>query len=249
MQAAAKTDPLATFWQQEERHGSTLVATIDDSLSALTAAMSTAAPLPAALASTATTILHGNVPAPWAQIWSGPSEPLPFLRATANRVSACRTFSTSHANPAALKSTPLPLTQVFSPLGLLSAVRQLCAHAQGVSVDTLVLRNSWNLDDLAGHCSYPLTVTGLHLEGAAFDGQLLTAVGRFAPAATPLPPVTLAWVAGGSAELFGGQQALKMPVYSRANREVELLELDFPVRSTVSISELVLAGAAAFVGT
>jgi hypothetical protein len=41
---------------------------------------------------------------------------------------------------------------------------------------------------------------------------------------------------------------LEIPVYFRTGREVDLLELEFPVRSLSAVNELVLAGAAAFIG-
>jgi hypothetical protein len=116
-----------------------------------------------------------------------------------------------------------------------------------VSVDALVLRNATDLSAVS--CACPLVVTGMHLEGAAFDGRVLTAVARNAPAATPLPPVALAWVVAGASEgQLEGVPTLKIPVYSRTDREVELLELEFPARSASAVNELVLAGAAAFIG-
>jgi Dynein heavy chain C-terminal domain len=264
-QGGDAADPIAALLVQEQRRGAALIATIDESLASCSAALAatptqsspTAALPPLAPAATAlmAALVRGETPARWSKEWdSGPEAPLQFMRAVAARVSGAAELAARHAagRLIANEASPVPLCELFEPLGLLSTLRQVAAQRAGVSVDALVLRNAPSLAELPGSvgdgAGAAICVSGLALEGAVFDGRVLGHVAADAPATAPLPPLALGWVPLDAAPAARqAQGSVALPVYARRDRQCLLLELDVPVRGAALTQELVLAGAAAFV--
>jgi len=70
----------------------------------------------------------------------------------------------------------------------------LYAHRDyGMALDELQLACSWSKSGLPG-ARLPVTLIGLQLEGATFDGLRLLPNGADSPSITLAPPCTIAWM-------------------------------------------------------
>ena len=70
----------------------------------------------------------------------------------------------------------------------------LYAHRDyGMALDELQLACSWSKSGLLG-AHLPVTLVGLQLEGATFDGLRLLRNGADSPSITMAPPCTISWM-------------------------------------------------------
>lgn len=240
-------DPVAAFLAREQARCTDIAAAVDASMADVCALLQHSRDARASDAAAAiTALLQDRTPEHWQSTWEGPNEAKAFMSALAQRASGCTELARRHAAGALLGNLEaVPLHHLFDPHGLISTLRHVCAARRGVSIDALVLRNAWSMQELAGTCEAPLAVGGIAIEGAVFDGRALAHVSSGDPETAPLQNVVLGWVAGGPQGVHAGSFAL--PLYASRARERLLLHLHVPSRSHTQARELTLAGAAAFV--
>eukprot|EP00892_Ulva_mutabilis_P012055 jgi/Ulvmu1/9221/UM005_0321.1 len=259
-QAAGASDPLAAFLAAQQRLGDTLTAAIDQSLSGLAAALASDAVPARDVVATAEQLMCGRVPDAWDSLWEGPADPLEYIKAAAARAAATPELKQAHADGRLVGGSTQPVAAgvLFSVPAFVSALRQCAARAARVRVDALQLQTVWNPARLPPAAaavvgSTGAALTGLLLEGAVFDGSMLTATTDETAPQTELPVVTLAWLPHDLGKLVHDSKpasgaAFDLPLYTCRDRRVMILHITVPVRNAVANQDLVLAGAAAFVG-
>lgn len=141
----------------------------------------------------AAALLRDSVPDAWDRVWEGPDNPTDYCRAAVSRAASIESFwvprflstptissSTSSGTGGVLsleqwRSTPLDLHQLFRPAALLNALRQQAARTSGAALDALRLAATCDVRRLpTGVLAVPLA--GVMLQGAAFDGERLSAL-------------------------------------------------------------------------
>ena len=134
-----------------------------------------------ATAATGAALLAGTIPSDWAERWEqGPQKPLAWLRGLVHRITALRRWSSDALRGELLTasaSSPLRLSELFSPGTFLNALRQASARRLGCSMDALRLVSAWERSRLSSSdAPLSITVEGLLMQGAAFEaGQLAEA--------------------------------------------------------------------------
>lgn len=282
IQDSAEGDAVTAFLLAEQRTGDDLVSAIDSILLPIRNAMESGdlghsngnlhttayASTPRTIAAHVATLMKGEIPAEWENLWQGPPDPLEFIQAATSRVRALKRLLVSHtqeypligtSNATALhhRQAPVSICSFFSPGAFVSTLRQAAARAVAVSVDTLTLVTSWKPENLPSAAHQAIVrggvqVSGMVLEGATFDGVALSAAPAGSPPRASVPPVTLVWVlpdvAKEAAEsTLDGVNVLPVPVYLRSDRRSPVVQLAMPVRNRTTRQDFVIAGAAAFV--
>jgi len=276
---AEPSDPIAAFLTLETRLAGSLVAALAATLTALRAVLSGSQPLTSQALRDGADLLAGGVPAQWDALWEGPDAPLEYVAAVFCRCApqaqargagadtvparaaaphdarACRAkavvaMHAEHAGGRFLRA-PVALHHFFSPGTFLSTVRQAAARQLGAPTDSLALFNSWEPADFAGRCPVTVTVTGLVMEGAKFDGRSVELMAASDAATALLRPVTFAWLpahdpSGARTASVFGDAAVEVPVYASVMRQRALFNLQLPAQTDAMREQLVLAGAAAF---
>lgn len=260
VQGTEISDPLDSFLAAQQRLGDTLTTLIDKSLSGLSTALSANRTPPRDVVATAEQLMSGKVPDAWESLWEGPSDPLEYLKAVATRVTATPELmqALSHGKMVGSNAQAVAAGSLFSLAAFVSALRQRTARLAQVRVDTLQLLTVWHPDRLPAGASAAITasgaaVKGLLLEGASFDGTVLTATASGTASQSELPVVTLAWVPQDLAKLVQDSKGvsdgvLELPLYKSCDRRAMILQLMLPVRGSSAKQDFVLAGAAAFIG-
>lgn len=284
LQHAAESDAVTAFLLAEQRTGDDLVSAIDSILLPIRSAADSrdsssasgdmhtnaCAPPPRSIAAHVATLMKGELPSKWENLWQGPPDPLEFIQAATSRVRALKRLLVSHTQECPLigvsnatamhpKRPPVSICAFFSPGAFVSTLRQAAARAEAVSVDTLTLVTSWRPEGLPPVARQAIAkggvhVSGISLEGAMFDGAALSAAASGAPPRASVPAVTLVWVLPDVAKevaesTLDGVNVLPVPVYLRSDRRSPVLHLAMPVRNQSLRQDFVIAGAAAFVSS
>jgi hypothetical protein len=282
-QHAEAQDAVTAFLLAEQRAGDDLVAAIDSILcpicSAIDASTSSlhadgmplnASTPPRSVSTHIATLMKGELPVEWENLWPGPLEPLAFIQAATSRVRALKRLLTSHTEENSLIGSgrlvglqqefePVSMCSFFSPGAFVSTLRQAAARSAGVSVDTLTLVTAWRPEGLPRAAQQAVAeggvrVSGISLEGATFDGSNLAATAAGAPPRAAIPPVTLVWVLPEIAEqaaenTLEGRSVLPVPLYLRDDRRIPILQIPMPIRNQALKQDFVIAGTAAFVSS
>ena len=228
--AGAGGGPVGEFVAFERAMGARLVERIHATLGGLARVLRGAdTHLPPAALQAGTALLADRVPDAWERAWEGPASAAAYCAAVVRKAAALERWQ-GLAEAGRLLGTPLDLGHLFRPKTFLNALRQHAAREQRVPMDDLVLATAWD-----GRAPGPvhMTVTGLQIQGAAFDGARLSPVAADTPAALGLPDATVAFVpgaaqgaAGGAAS--GGKATLGVPFYTSADRSRLLTGLQVP---------------------
>lgn len=282
IRCAAERDAVTAFLLAEQRTGDDLVSAIEATLFPIRTAIDacTSSPTgdmhthactlpPRSVAAHIATLMKGELPAEWENLWQGPPEPLEFIQAATARVRALKRLLESHTAECPLiggargtglqQQQPVSISTFFSPGAFVSTLRQAAARAVGVSVDALTLVTSWRPEGLPPAAQQAIAtggvqVSGIALEGATFDGSALAAAAAGAPPRASVPPVTLVWVVTEVAKeavesTLEGVNVLPVPLYMRSDRKSPVLQLAMPVHNRELRQDFVIAGAAAFVSS
>lgn len=129
----------------------------------------------------ASALLQGQVCADWDSHWEGPGTPADYMRAAMRRAAALESLHNLSQQPGGLLAhagaspdSPLDLGQLFRPSAFLSALGQQAARNAGLPLGVLRLASSWQGGRLPQRCPLAVTVGGLLLQGALFDGHSLS---------------------------------------------------------------------------
>jgi Dynein heavy chain C-terminal domain len=282
-QRAGEQDAVTAFLLAEQRTGDGLMAAIDsilcpicDAIDASNTSMhardmhANACTPPRTAAVHIATLMKGELPAEWENLWPGPPEPVAFIHAATSRVRALKRLLTSHTEENSLIGGPravglqqelatVSICTFFCPGAFVSTLRQAAARAADVSVDSLTLVTSWRPEGLPPAAQQAVAaggvqVSGISIEGATFDGATLAAAAAGAPPRAAVPPVTLVWVLPevaqqASESTLEGVNVLPVPLYLRGDRRIPILQIPMPVRNQALKQDFVIAGTAAFVSS
>lgn len=103
----------------------------------------------------------------------------------------------------------------------------MSAREQGVAMDCLALESSWDARKGIAGARLPVTVEGLLLQGAVFNGEFLSEPAQNAKEVVTAPPVTIAFVE--QVQMSGrGRGQISIPIYENLNREKFLTEVSIP---------------------
>lgn len=237
------------FVGMERAHGRHLMQTIARSLGGLSRVLAGAEMLTPETQAAGLALLANACPGSWEDQWDGPADPAAFLRAVAGRVAAIEQLWTL-VQKGTLMQSQLDLGAFFHASTALNAIRQQTARALQTSIDSLHLVSCWD----AGKLPKGVTVGGLLIQGAAFDGTQLADVAPDAPSVSAVPPVRLEWVpkvdadgkalpdAKGAVMPYGAW--MPVPLYDSQDREKLLVELQLPLRANSDQPKWTLAGVA-----
>ena len=114
-----------------------------------------------------------------------------------------------------------------------------------VSIDQLKLSTSWDADRLS-NAALTVTVGGLMLQGASFDGSQLTDAASNANEITGVPDVTFAYIHKDDAPAYREGDAISAPIYLTTSREKHLVEVDIPKDTDEGASKWTMASVALF---
>lgn len=90
-------------------------------------------------------------------------------------------------------SQTINLSDLFRPDTFLNAFRQQTARATKQPMDQLVLNSSWSGDVKHGK-NISIKITGLQLEGCAFEGGRLMESASDSASVTAFPSCSIAWI-------------------------------------------------------
>ncbi|CAM9134737.1 unnamed protein product [Chrysoparadoxa australica] len=235
-------DPVDAFVVMEEASASELCSMVDHSLGLLKKVVYGTALLTPQVHALGTALMANELPGEWTKSWEGPEAPLPWLAGLIRKKSSLAKWSSLVAQRALLDH-PVNLSDLFHPNTFLSAVRQQTARLIGCSMDSLHMVSSWERGRVK-NAQLPISVEGLHLQGASFSSGMLQEQGLKDPDLTSMPEVSLAFVEGERSSPYQAGQAIPVPLYFTLNRERTLAEVDLP--TSKDPERWVLAGVALF---
>ncbi|CAG2057091.1 unnamed protein product [Timema podura] len=96
-----------------------------------------------------------------------------------------------------------------------------------IPLDELGLTCSWTKNGMPA-ARLPVTLAGLQLEGATFNGLRLTPNTTDTPSVCAAPGCTIAWMPKGGVPVYHPDEMISLPVYFTAAREHVLVNLDVP---------------------
>ena len=131
-------------------------------------------------------------------------------------------------NKGSLLDGALDLSELFNPGTFLNALRQQTARKTKCAMDTLQLVSCW--DGALGKAALPVTLRGLLLQGATFDGRRLEESASNASEMVQLDKeeITLAYVGREDEPPIPKEKSLPTPLYYSTTREKMLVEVSMP---------------------
>lgn len=206
-----------------------------------------------AIQAIAIALLSGAVPAEWLRRWDrGPEKPQAWLREIVRKRIALLKWKSASAK-GNLLSEPLALGDLFNPATFVNALRQQSARLLNTAIDRVQMISSWTKDakSLGKQCPLPCTLTGLLLQGAAFNGGALQEPAPEASEITSAPQVHFGFVPvdkskdSDPSSKGPNDDGVEIPVYLNPSREEFLMEFVMPIGKTDK-NKWILAGTALY---
>ena len=192
----------------------------------------------------ATTLAAGQCPEQWLDWMEGPSSSALWLQLLKRCFEAVQqAFAKLNSNE--LMNSKIRLTDFMRPHTFLNALRQHTARQSGEPMVQLVLACYPAASSAARKAAVPLLLDGsvMDLQGALCSGDRLTPVDNNAPSSSRFVDLTVGWI---RAEAFTEEGFVQLPVYSSAERELHLMNVQMPCSSQSEKDSWVLSGAAIF---
>eukprot|EP01116_Phalansterium_solitarium_P024804 TRINITY_DN91_c0_g1_i3.p1 TRINITY_DN91_c0_g1~~TRINITY_DN91_c0_g1_i3.p1 ORF type:complete len:4095 (+),score=2036.97 TRINITY_DN91_c0_g1_i3:208-12492(+) len=242
---AAKKDnanPIEVFCLVEQQKGLDLIKTVNAALNSINKVTNGTMLLTPDILKLGSALVKGLVPDPWLDEWAGPEDPFTWLSGLVTRANALAGWSDRAASGALLRS-PIDLNDTYRPDAFLNALRQHTARLANCALDTLKLISSPD-SKLLANCKQPVDITGLLLQGAAFDGGKLSEA--FADAATVIPVAHfyLGWIPQDQPDPYQPQNCIMAPLYLSGARDKLISEIGLPCQG--DRVKWILAGVALF---
>ncbi|KAG6550186.1 hypothetical protein Mapa_008144 [Marchantia paleacea] len=160
-------------------------------------------------------LVSGHVPECWTNLWEGPNEPLEYLKAVLQRASGISKYRDLRSTNG-LQVEALDPSTFFNPKAFLSAVCQQAAWSLHTTLDRLKLITVWDPTLLSQFSGLSPVTTLLQIEGATFDGQVLSKTVPETPTLSIVPPCTFAWVHADTRPLYNS--FISVPLYDSLAR-------------------------------
>uniref|UniRef100_A0A671EFV8 Dynein cytoplasmic 2 heavy chain 1 n=1 Tax=Rhinolophus ferrumequinum TaxID=59479 RepID=A0A671EFV8_RHIFE len=185
--------------------------------------------------------VEAQCPLTWQSKWEGPEDPLQYLRGLVARALAIQSW-VERAEKQALLSDTLDLSELFHPDTFLNALRQETARTMSCSVDSLKFVASWK--GRLQEAKLQIKISGLLLEGCSFDGNRLSENQHDSPSVSSVLPCFMGWIPQGSYGPYSPDECISLPVYTSAERDRVVTNIDVPCGS--SQDQWIQCGAALF---
>merc|ERR1719375_1839046 len=101
-------------------------------------------------------------------------------------------------------------------------------------MDKLRLSSSWS-STLLSRATVRVTISGLLLQGAAFNGKYLSEAAADAAELIQVKPCTLAYTPAEDSKPYAEGEYVSVPLYYDTLREKALLDLDLPIKGDGAI--------------
>jgi len=173
-------------------------------------------------------LLKGVVPSSWEKMYEGDPKPTVYITSVVTKTVALKRWK-KEVKKGGLLNDCLNLSELFRAGTFLEALRQMSAREQGVAMDSLVLKSSWDARRGISGAKFPIMIEGMLLQGATFNGDTLSEAAPNAKEVIAAPPVTIAFVESEGED--GGREnkgEIAVPVYMTLTREKFLTELRVP---------------------
>ncbi|KAI8824969.1 dynein heavy chain and region D6 of dynein motor-domain-containing protein [Fimicolochytrium jonesii] len=242
VQQDPKASPTESFFALELTNAITLLLRIDADFRAITKVIKGTMLLTNDVISVAHALIRGETPQSWIAKWDGgPEIPQQFLKeAVSNTISV--ESSLQKASTGTLFTQPLSLAKLFNPVTFLNALRQHTSRQLKIPMDTLKLTTSWDSKQLSTSTAM-ISVDGLFLQGASFNGTRLSEAHAEDPTFVQVPLCNIAWVPKDRAE--GTRGIIQTPLYTSPTREKLVCNVGLPCETT-GAEAWILAGVALF---
>ncbi|XP_023565248.1 cytoplasmic dynein 2 heavy chain 1 [Octodon degus] len=236
--------PVLSFVMLEQFSAIRLVQSVHQSLAALSKVIRGATLLSSEVHKLASALLNQKCPLTWQNKWEGPEDPLQYLRGLVARALAIQNWVDKAENQTLLTDT-LDLSELFHPDTFLNALRLETARAMGHSVDSLKFVASWK--GRLQEAKLQIKVSGLLLEGCSFDGNRLSENHDDSPSVSSVLPCFMGWIPQGAYGPYSPEECISLPVYTSAERERVVTNIDVPCGSDQD--QWIQCGAALFLRT
>ncbi|XP_037092634.1 cytoplasmic dynein 2 heavy chain 1-like [Pollicipes pollicipes] len=223
--SVSQAEPITSFIQLEHFNALCLAQEVHRSLANVSKVIRGTMLLSPEVKKVADSLLRNETPGAWQQTWEGPEDPFQYLRSLVSRTLACKRW-VQKAESGSLISEAVDLSELFHPDTFLNALRQQTARMHKKSMDDLVFVSSWA--KIGVDSKMQVKITGLQLEGCAFDGSRLTESRADSPSVTAAPVCTVAWVPRDAAASQVHADVISMPLYMTQEREKVVVCLDVP---------------------
>jgi len=238
-------DPVDMFVFLEETRAFTLLSKLDKSIRNIAHVVKGTALLTPQIQVDASSLMCGDIPAGWRNIWDGPESQQEWLRGAVSRKLALKNWVKSCSN-GSLFDRQINLSDLFNPGTFLNALRQQTARKLHYAMDGLRLVSAWSKEQL-GDPKMSIALSSLSLQGAIFDGSKIQEPDTDAQELVRAPDCFLAYVPFEDAETFkSSRKVVSLPMYQDLNRENLLLELDVPIASRRDADKWIVGGVAFF---
>jgi len=243
-QDLSKMLPVDAFVVMENQMGFDLVVYVDDCLSALKKVIFGTGLLTPAIQAMGSALLKGETPSTWERKWEASEKPQVWLRAIVKRKVALSKW-VQRVNKGSLLDEVLYLDELFNPGTFLNALRQQTARVTSSSMDTLKLVSQWGKGARIRSADISITVAGLSLQGASFDGEHLSECHSSASELSSVEQVTIAYVQRTEPHPYPEDSCIGVPLYYTMDRETLLVELAMPTKPNDQ-NRWIMAGCALF---
>eukprot|EP01116_Phalansterium_solitarium_P024802 TRINITY_DN91_c0_g1_i1.p1 TRINITY_DN91_c0_g1~~TRINITY_DN91_c0_g1_i1.p1 ORF type:complete len:4098 (+),score=2051.07 TRINITY_DN91_c0_g1_i1:208-12501(+) len=234
--------PIDVFVVNEQQKGLDLIRKVHSILQQINKVTSGSALLTPDLLKIGSALVKGQLPDAWLDEWPGPEDVYAWLGGLISRAQALAGWS-EKANAGTLMRGAIDLNEIYRPDAFLNALRQQTARLAGCALDTLKLVSSPD-QKLLSNCKLPVDITGLLLQGAAFDSGKLSEA--FADAATvvPIPHYYIGWIPQDLPDPHKGDNCINAPLYLSGKRDKFICEIGLPCQG--DRVKWILAGVALF---
>ena len=183
----------------------------------------------------ATALLKHEVPGSWCRKWEGPAAPIHWLRSLVSKTLALGGW-VERCQAGTLLTSPADLSELFNPAVFLNALRQESARRLNLPINSLEFVSHWGPSSGLSKAKCPVTIEGLTIEGALFDGHKLVECARDSPSNSPISNCSVAWVPAGQ----GGNKdnQLETPVYYNSLREQQVTSIRIPCPGSPALWKL-----------
>lgn len=218
--------PIDSFVAMETKKAHDLLKSVNATIQSLVKVINGTQLLTPAIVLVGGALLKGEVPARWGDAWEGASDPYLWLKGVVSRTIALDNWTEKSRNQTLL-TNPVDLGDLFRPETFINALRQQTARLIKCPVQQLKLIASPEIRQMV-RCKLPVTVTGLLLQGAGFEGGRLSELNSDSPAFTNIQQLVIGFVPQQEPDPYPLQNLVSTPLYYTSSKEKLLYEIALP---------------------
>ncbi|KAI9144619.1 dynein heavy chain and region D6 of dynein motor-domain-containing protein [Paraphysoderma sedebokerense] len=241
--ANAAADPIEVFLHAEYNNAVNLLRCISWTFSSIVDALKLMGKLENEWEVTAASILRGETPVQWLDLWDGPLSIVLYLEACTSKFQKLEKWCQQDIfNVNDVISSPISLSMFFRPEVFLNALRQSTAKKVGKPMDALQLTSTWNSSEV-GSKSFWICIQNLNIQGGKFIRGRLIEVTSDDSTYSVLPKCYIAWVQNTENTMKEG--VFHIPIFKDPRRETTVAKIQ--MACDFSEASLILRGVSCFV--